>query len=355
MGGDSTPPAIGLPARPSNLTCVALPRPGPATAGLGLEDAFPPALNLDNLLDLRRLPAAIPGWVGITKGGHVRAAPDGAATSQTVLNPSDLTNLVSGGEQGLLGLAVDPELPSASAPDTVRIFVNYTGSCPTGTCTYVSRFDLIVSGVGATAVFTAGQEFNLLRILQPRTNHNGGALNFGLDGLLFVSTGDGGSGNDPWCNGQNLTSPLGKLLRIDVHTLNADGYVIPPGNPYATRPSAPFDAFAKCNDHSGLGNPMPGYPDSGHLDISRSDPCPEIYAVGLRNPFRFSVDREKGWLWIGDVGQDAVEEISAFDPSIASTGFGTPYFNFGWPLREGTQNNTQAPTHCVTRPEPAGP
>ncbi|MEZ4271896.1 MAG: PQQ-dependent sugar dehydrogenase [Myxococcota bacterium] len=339
-GGDVGGDASGMSSRPANTSCVALPRPN-AVGALTTENAFVGTLNLDSLNDLRRLPVSVPGWIGITQVGQVRIAPDGATASQTVLNASNLNGLVTGGEQGLLGLAVDPLYPSASAPNTIRIYVDYTGLCPAGICSYVSRFDLTVAGAGANATFSAGAEEVLMRVMQPQPQHNAGGLNFGLDGFLYISFGDGGYGNDPWCNAQNLTTPLGKLLRIDVHT-SPTGYTIPPNNPFHARPTEPFDAFSQCNDYLAQGNPVPGYPELEHLDVSRADPCPEILALGMRNPFRFSVDRDTGWLWIGDVGEDAIEEVTRLDPSIASTGFGTPYFNLGWPLFEGTRTNTEA-------------
>ncbi|MEL6546559.1 MAG: PQQ-dependent sugar dehydrogenase, partial [Myxococcota bacterium] len=166
---------------------------------------------------------------------------------------------------------------------------------------------------------SVSSEDQLFRVRQPASNHNGGALQFGNDGYLYMSLGDGGSGNDPWCSGLNLGTPLGKLLRFDVHS-SASGYTIPSDNPYAEGVAGPNPL---CNDHQvALTVDEP--------DLSRTAPCPEIYAYGLRNPFRMSVDRATGWLWIGDVGQGAVEEITAVDPSASS-----PNYNLGWPAREG--------------------
>ena len=133
----------------------------------------------------------------------------------------------------------------------------------------------------------------LLVIAQPYANHNGGALRFGPDGYLYIGMGDGGSGNDPEARAQDKTTLLGKILRIDVDSGNP--YAIPTGNPYA----------------NGVGG------------------RPEIFAIGLRNPWRFSFDRTTGDFWIGDVGQGAVEEI---DVLPAGTGAGA---NFGWRMVEG--------------------
>jgi hypothetical protein len=140
----------------------------------------------------------------------------------------------------------------------------------------------------------------LLTIAQPYNNHNGGALRFGPDGYLYIGMGDGGSGNDPQNYAQNLTSLLGKMLRIDVNVTNgATPYGIPPDNPFANAP--PTGAR------------------------------PEIWAYGLRNPWRFSFDRVAGHLFIGDVGQNVREEID-FVPAGAAGGI-----NFGWRVMEGTR------------------
>ncbi len=172
--------------------------------------------------------------------------------------------------------------------------------------TVVSSFS-----VPATAPDQAdpGSERILLQIDQPFPNHNGGDVDFGPDGDLYVATGDGGSGGDPLGNGQSLTTLLGKLLRIRPGAADGSGpaYTIPPGNPFANDPSA----------------------------------RPEIRAYGLRNPWRFSFDRATGDLWIGDVGQDAWEEVDvirATDPVATAP-------NFGWNVMEGR--------HCYGPPPAA--
>ncbi|MDP2401740.1 MAG: PQQ-dependent sugar dehydrogenase, partial [Actinomycetota bacterium] len=143
----------------------------------------------------------------------------------------------------------------------------------------------------------------LLRIEQPHANHNGGHLAFGPDGQLFIGMGDGGSGGDPLRAGQDPYALLGKMLRLDVGESGqpalGEPYGIPEDNPWAN-------------------------PDS------EEDPLPEIWALGLRNPWRFSFDRETGDMWIGDVGQNAWEEID-FEPAGSPGGL-----NFGWNVLEGT-------------------
>lgn len=195
----------------------------------------------------------------------------------------DITNLVldNASERGLLGLAFHPDYPN-----TNYFYVNYTKS---GGHTRVSRF----STANDPNTADPNSEFVIMDIDQPEWNHNGGGLKFGPDGYLYIGTGDGGSGGDPWNNSQNPTELLGKMLRIDV-----DG-----GSPYAIPPDNPF-----VNDMSVLD---------------------EIWAIGLRNPWRYSFDRETGDLWIGDVGQNAWEEV---DMQPANSPGGE---NYGWRCNEG--------------------
>lgn len=202
----------------------------------------------------------------------------------TVLDIQDRVN-DSGNERGLLGLALHPDFP-----DTPYIYVNYTGA---GGATFVSRFTM------STPVETIDPESELilLTIPQPYSNHNGGDLHFGPDDYLYIGTGDGGSAGDPGNRAQNPQELLGKMLRIDVNNASEDQpYTIPPDNPFA-------DTTDGIRD--------------------------EIWAFGLRNPWRFTFDRETGDMWIADVGQDEWEEIN-FEP--AGSGGGA---NYGWRCYEG--------------------
>jgi hypothetical protein len=165
-------------------------------------------------------------------------------------------------------------------------YVNYTG---TGGHTRISRFS--VANDPNTA--DPNSEVILMTIDQPEWNHNGGCVRFGPDGYLYIGMGDGGSGGDPWGNAQNTNTFLGKILRLDVD--NGTPYGIPPNNPFVN--------------------------DANVLD--------EIWAIGVRNPWRFSFDRETGDLWIGDVGQNAWEEID-FQPANSLGGE-----NYGWKCNEG--------------------
>ena len=192
------------------------------------------------------------------------------------------------GERGLLGLAFHPQYL-----ENGFFFVNYTDL---NGDTVIARFE--VSDDRDRADPTS--ELKLLVVEQPYANHNGGGIAFGPDGYLYIALGDGGSGGDPLGNAQNTNSLLGKLLRIDVS--QPEGYAVPPDNPFA---------------------------DGGG--------APEVWAYGLRNPWRFSFDREAGHLYIGDVGQGSREEID-FLP-VGNPGGA----NFGWNYREGSQLFLSAP------------
>ena len=245
---------------------------------LGLEQvasglAFPLALTA---------PAGDARLFVVEKPGRIRIIANGALLAQPFL---DIASKVStGGEQGLLGLAFDPQYASSG-----RFFVNYTD---TQGDTRIAAYRVSTDPARADA---ASEEI-LLTIDQPYANHNGGHLAFGPDGYLYVATGDGGSGGDPDGNGQDRTDLLGSLLRLDVS--GASGYAIPADNPFAGT--------------SGLRG--------------------ELWDYGLRNPWRFSFDRANGDLYIGDVGQNAVEEI---DVATAAAGGGRG-LNYGWNRMEGT-------------------
>ncbi len=314
---------FGYDTRPTNASCVAVPRP-PVAGDLALSaDPFAgvegTAAGVYTDLDLAPIDlASRRSFFAIGQFGTFITWPeDHVGAPFQVLSTDDLDGFQAGGERGLLGLAIDPEYPDAVNDDRVRVYINYTGTCSGNLCSILSRFDLTMASDGSVASLSAEEQ--LFRVRQPEGNHNGGALLFGNDGYLYMTLGDGGSGNDPWCSGLNLGTPLGKLLRFDVHSV-ATGYAVPPTNPYTGDGDGPYSS---CNEHQVALT-------AGQPDLSRTDPCPEIYAYGLRNPFRMSVDRETGWLWIGDVGQGAQEEVSAVDPSQSA-----PNYNLGWPVREG--------------------
>jgi len=215
----------------------------------------------------------------VEQRGVIRVLENGVVEPEPFLDIRDRVNS-SAFEQGLLGLAFDPDFARSG-----YFYVNYTDA---GGDTIVSRFTAALGGAQTEPATEAG----VLRVDQPFSNHNGGDLHFGPDGFLYIAAGDGGSANDPHGNGQNPDTLLGKLLRIKVG--EAEPYAIPGDNPFAVG--------------GGRG---------------------EIWASGLRNPWRFHFDPLTGDLYIGDVGQNAWEEIN-FLPANSKGGA-----NFGWNHREG--------------------
>ncbi|GAB3988430.1 PQQ-dependent sugar dehydrogenase [Spirosoma daeguense] len=220
----------------------------------------------------------------VEQAGRIRVFDNDAnvASAGTYL---DIRSRVSAsGEMGLLGLAFHPNFSQNGF-----VYVNYTKANPRETI--ISRFK--ASSATANEV-DQSSEVILMRFDQPYTNHNGGKILFGADGFLYVATGDGGSGGDPLNNSQNRANLLGKVLRIDVNSTTKGQYGIPADNPYV-----------------------------GNTNGFRE----EIFAYGLRNPWRMSFDGQ-GRLWVGDVGQNAVEEID-----IVTKGG-----NYGWRVKEGTKD-----------------
>lgn len=227
----------------------------------------------------------------VEQAGRILVRAAGANTTALLLDIS--SRIIFGGEQGLLGLAFHPQFAANS-----RFFVNYTRQ-PDG-ATVIAEYQ-----AGADAAATAASEAVLLTIAQPFANHNGGMLAFGPDGYLYIGTGDGGSGNDPGNRAQDINQLLGKILRIDVdHPAGGLPYSSPAGNPF----------------------------------VGAASGRAEIYALGLRNPFRFSFDRATGQLFAGDVGQSAQEEIDI----ITAGG------NYGWRVFEGTSCTNLDPDLCNT-------
>ena len=219
----------------------------------------------------------------VEQGGRIQLWRNGVSSTFLDIH----TQVVSGGEQGLLSVAVAPDYAS-----TGHIYVYYTHSGDGA----LQIDEYTASGTGVPV----SSRRPLLTIPHPgQANHNGGQLQFGPDGYLYLATGDGGGAGDPNGNAQNLNSLLGKVLRIDPHPSGGAAYSIPPDNPYA-------GATAGRD---------------------------EIWSFGLRNPWRFSFDRFTGDLLVGDVGQGAREEVD-YAPASAGRGRG---LNFGWNCREGFQ------------------
>jgi glucose/arabinose dehydrogenase len=223
----------------------------------------------------------------IEKQGDIRIYENGQLLDAPFLDITDRVN-AGGNEMGLLGLAFHPDYEKNGF-----FYVNYTGD---GGDTRISRFQASGNSVDSAS------EKVLLIIKQPYQNHNGGALAFDPDGYLYAGLGDGGLAGDPHKNGQNTNALLGKILRLDVD--NGDPYAIPSDNPF--------------------GN--------------------EVWAYGLRNPWRISFDRATGDLYIGDVGQGTWEEID-YLPAGAESGA-----NFGWSIMEGNHNYDGEPQSGMLLP-----
>ena len=245
------------------------------------------AEEVDRPIDLAFQPGSRDLWVA-SKGGEVtkilaRENRSGIGYELDWRPTLDLTDVVNddGDEQGLLGIAIPR--------DGRFLYTSYTDESGD---VVVDRYT--ISSTRSTIDDDTRKE--ILRVGQPATNHNGGVIRFGPDGFLYVGLGDGGGSGDPDGNGQDTSTLLGSILRLEVDT--DEPYAIPPGNPFA---------------------------DGGG--------APEIHLYGVRNPWRFSFDRETGDLWIGDVGQDAWEEIDLL-PAWADLGRGG---NLGWNALEGTE------------------
>ena len=226
----------------------------------------------------------------VEQAGLIRIVDGGRLLDRPFL---DITSrIASGGERGLLGLAFHPGFPAEP-----RFFVDYTDLDGK---TIVAEYSVDGSDTDAA---NANSERVLLEIDQPFPNHNGGGLAFGPDGMLYIATGDGGSGGDPQGNGRRLDTLLAKILRIDVDGETALGEPETDGPAYRIPDDNPF--------------------------VGDADAAPEIWLTGLRNPWRIRFDRETGNLWIGDVGQGAWEEID-----MAPAGRGG--LDFGWNRMEGS-------------------
>ncbi len=228
--------------------------------------------------------------------GTIRVIQDGTLLPTLFL---DITGQVGsrGNEQGLLGIALHPDFKSNG-----YFYLNYTDQNGN---TVIARFTVSSNPDQADP----NSEKVLLQVQQPYPNHNGGSMVFGPDGYLYMGLGDGGSEGDPRLTGQNLNTLLGKLLRIDVN--HGDRYAIPADNPFA-----------------------------------KGGGLPEIWAYGLRNPWRFSFDRATGDLYIGDVGQDIYEEID-FLPAGSPGGS-----DFGWSYREGFHPDQGTPPAGIKLVDP---
>jgi glucose/arabinose dehydrogenase len=272
----TTPPAAPTTAPPSDAGAA----PPADLAALGF--------RLEPVLDGFDQPTHVTG-AGDGSGrlfvaeqaGRIWAVRDGERLAEPFLDIADLVGS-QGNEQGLLSVAFHPRFA-----ENGRLFVDYTDR---NGDSVVAEYRVAADNPDRADPAGARQ---LLAVEQPAANHNGGLLKFGPDGMLYIGFGDGGAAGDPWGNGQRLDTLLGKILRVDVD--GGEPYAIPDDNPFAGRDGA----------------------------------RPEIWAYGLRNPWRFSFDRETGDLYIADVGQNAQEEVH-FQPASSAGGE-----NYGWNTMEG--------------------
>ena len=275
--------AVAVAVASAERAAVAAPK-------LALERVFP-KLDFRRPLALVQAPETPGRWYVVEQAGRVLTFADRENVERAAV-AVDIRGRVDDGpnEAGLLGLAFHPDYPRQS-----RVFLSYTRD-GSPLVSVISEFAVGPDGTS----FDAGSERVILNLDQPYGNHNGGSIVFGPDGYLYIGFGDGGAGGDPRGNGQNTETLLGALLRLDVDS--GAPYAIPPDNPFAEGGGAP-----------------------------------EIYAYGLRNPWRYSFDRATGALWLADVGQDKWEEIDI----IQKGG------NYGWNLREGA--------HRYARGQASGP
>lgn len=278
-GGDSAPPIAGPPD---------------CTEGVSTPRAFP-NLTFASPVAMKQAPDDASRWFVVEQAGLIRVFendPDVAATENFV----DLrTRVRFDGEAGLLGLAFHPDFATNGL-----VYLNFSELVGGVIRSVTAEFASTDGGL----TLDPNSERVLLTATKPATNHNGGNVDFGPDGFLYVGLGDGGGGGDPDENAQNPQRLLGKMLRIDVDTPAG-------GAPYAIPGGIDGNPF--------VGNPLCNVNGTGTVQ------CPEIYALGFRNPWRWSFDSQSGDLWVGDVGEGSFEEID-----IVERGG-----NYGWDTREG--------------------
>jgi glucose/arabinose dehydrogenase len=269
------------------------PPPAPTTPQISTVPTYTALPAFNNPISMKRAPGDTSRWFVAEKSGVIRVFADNVASSSTSVFLDISASVSAAGEGGLLGFAFHPDFPT-----TPEVYVSYTRGAPFRS--FVSRFFSTDNGLTANPL----TEEELIINPQPATNHNGGDIAFGPDGMLYIGFGDGGGSGDPNENGQNTMNLHGAIVRIDVGGVAP--YEIPAGNPFETN--------APCVQGVGAAG------------------CPEIFAWGFRNPWRFSFDTVTGRLWAGDVGQNAWEEIDLVEVGE----------NYGWNDREGA--------HCFDPP-----
>jgi uncharacterized repeat protein (TIGR03806 family) len=289
------PGTVGLDTRPDNQTCLAPARPS-ANASVSISDPFPDLPGINQPTKILLEPVANPRWFVLQKPGQVLTFdPDNATTLTAYIDLTTSRSIRTNSEGGLLGMAFHPNYPVIP-----EIFLSYTiDHTGPNMRSVISRF--VLDNISSPGAGTT--EEVIIQIDQDRDNHNGGDIAFGPDGYLYIGLGDGGGAGDPLARSQDTSNLLGSMLRIDVNGPGANPYAIPADNPFA-------------------GNALCGPTGSNAND------CPEIYAWGLRNPWRWSFDPDTGELWLADVGQGAWEEVDLIERGG----------NYGWRCREGAHD-----------------
>jgi uncharacterized repeat protein (TIGR03806 family) len=316
----NTGATLGLSTRPGNTTCFAFDPPTGSTASLSLQASFPGLPAFTQPIAMLQAPNDSSRWFVVEKSGIVRVFTNsGAVTTSSVF--ADITSLVrtSGEEEaGLLGMAFDPNFGSGAGKNR-NVYLFYSGAPNSGyrLRSTVSRFtaDTTLSSLPIAS------EVKLIGLDKLETNHNGGNLAFGPDGYLYVGFGDGGGAPNP--EAQDDRFLFGKIIRINpAGTTGSVPYSIPADNPNAAGPLC-------------------------HATGRGASACAEVWARGLRNPWRWSFDSVSGRLWVGDVGWGSFEEVNIV----------TRNANYGWPITEGTACVTSGcnktgltdPVHAVAR------
>ena len=288
--------ACGGGASTQSVATPPLPPPPSGSLETDVQRVFS-QLTFNLPVALMQAPGDNSRWFVVEKSGVVRVFDNdpNASSSSVFIDISGRVNSAAN-EAGLLGMAFHPDFANND-----QVYVSYTR---TGAplVSVLSRF----TRNPAIGNLDESSEFEILTVPQEFSNHNGGNIAFGPDGNLYIGFGDGGGGGDPSDRAQDTNYILGSILRLDVD--------VPPPARYAIPATNPFSSNTNCVD--GMG----------------TMPCPEIYAWGFRNPWRFSFDRQTGELWAGDVGQNEWEEIDRVDQGM----------NYGWDEREGA--------HCFDPP-----
>ena len=271
--------ALAAPAisRQANASCVAPAVAGSSNITISLDAAFSNLPAMSQLLGLYQSPGDNSRWYAVLQSGEIYWFDNNSAASTLNLYVDLSSRVRNFGEAGLLGFAFDPQFDSNG-----YVYASYVDD---NSMSIISR----ITDTGTTPLSLAS-EVEILTLQQPAGNHNGGHIAFGPDGYLYIGFGDGGGADDEFGNGQDRQSLHSSILRIDVSSLP---YSVPADNPF----------------------------------VSDLDTLDEIYAFGLRNPWRWSFDQQSGDLWVADVGQETLEEVSL-------VGSGD---NLGWPITEGSQ------------------